>query len=197
MPKAENILESLFVSRVRIKVLKYLLLHTKTSIHMRGLVREIEEEINAVRRELLRLEEMGVVTSEETGGKKLFQINEESIFYFDLLSIFHKTFGLGKSVIDLCSQMGGVKFALLTEDYLKQVHVGPQKIDLVVIGEADLNELGKTVENTEKILGIEIFYTVMSEREFLLKKKRRDPFVTQMLLKRHVLLIGNFNELIS
>lgn len=197
MFNTEQILEAIFVSKVRIKVLKFFLLQPDARLHMRGIVREIEEEINAVRRELLRLEENGIVKSEEDKGRKFFEINKESIFYSELLGIFHKTFGLGGNIIKAGSEIGKVKFALLTQDYLKQTHTGPQKIDLVVVGDIDIPKLTKLVEEAEKILNIEIFYTVMPEREFFLKKKRRDPFVSQIILQKHVLLIGNYEDLIS
>lgn len=197
MSKAEKTLEAIFVSKVRIKVLRFFLLQPNSRLHMRGIVREIEEEINAVRRELVRLEEIGIVKSEEDRGRKFFEIDKESVFYFDLLSIFHKSFGLGGNIIKAGVEIGGIKFALLTEDYLKQTHTGSQKIDLVVVGNVDLPKLTVLVEEAEKKLNAEIFYTVLSEREFFLKKKRRDPFITQIILQRNVLLIGNYEELIS
>jgi len=197
MSKAEKTLEALFVSKVRIKVLKYFLLQPNSRLHLRGIVREIEEEINAVRRELTRLEEIGMVKSEEASAKKFFMANKESVFYFDLLCIFHKTFGLGGNIIKSGPQIGEIKYALLTEDYLKQTHTGPQKIDLVVVGNVNLPKLTELVEEAEKNLNAEIFYTVMSERDFFLKKKRRDPFVVNIIMQRNVLLIGNYEELIS
>lgn len=197
MSKAEKILESLFVSKVRIKVLKYLLLQPNSRLHLRGISREINEEINAVRRELVRLEEIGMVKSEESSAKKYFMANKDSVFYFDLLSIFHKSFGLGGNIIKSNIQIGGVKFALLTEDYLKQSHTSSQKLDLIVVGNINIPKLTELVEEAEKNLNAEIFYTVMTEREFFLKKKRRDPFVISIIMQRNVLLIGSYEELIS
>ncbi len=193
----EKLLEYLFVSKVRIKVLKYFMLNPDARIHMRGLVREIEEEINAVRRELVRLEEIGIVKSEDEVSKKFFQSNKENPFYHELQSILHKSFGLGARIIKEAPEIGQVKFALLTDDYLKQKHSGSQKIDLILIGNVDLPKLSQIVEEMEKKLEYEIYYTVMTDREFFLKKKRRDPFITNIILQRHVLLIGNYDDLIS
>lgn len=193
----EKTLESLFVSKVRIKVLQFFMLNPEARIHMRGLVREIEEEINAVRRELVRLEEIGVVLSEDEVSKKYFQVNKDSPFFHEFQSIFHKSFGLGGRIIQSAPEIGQVKFALLTEDYLKQTHTGPQKIDLVVVGNIDVPKLTELVEEAEKARDTEIFYTVLSEREFLLKRKRRDPFIVNIILQRHVLLVGNYDDLIS
>lgn len=197
MSKASATLEALFVSKVRIKVLRFLLLNPNTKLHLRGIVREIEEEINAVRRELSRLEEVGIVASEEVGSKKFFQVSKDSVFYFELLTMSHKAFGLGGNIIKAKTLLGEVKFALLTEDYLKQNRTGSQKIDLVVIGTINVQKLTEIVEEAEQKLGHEIFYTVFSEREFFLKKKRRDPFVIDIIQQRNVLLVGSYEELIA
>lgn len=194
---ASSTLEALLVSKVRIKVLKFFLLQPEVKLHLRGIVREINEEINAVRRELTRLEEIGVVISEEVGSKKVFQQNKDSVYYYELLSMMHKAFGLGGKIIKEHESLGDVKFAILTEDYLNQTHNNSQKIDLVVIGSIDLPALTQIVEKAEKTLSREIYYTVMSEREFFLKKKRRDPFILNILTQRIVLLIGSYEELTS
>lgn len=197
MTRAASTLEALLVSKVRIKVLKFFLLQPSVKLHLRGIVREIDEEINAVRRELSRLEEVGIVTSEETGSKKFFQQNKNSVYFYELLSMMHKAFGLGGNLIRARKALGEIKYALLTEDYLRQTHSNTQKIDLVVVGSVNLPKLTELVEEAEQQLNHEIFYTVMSDREFFLKKKRRDPFIMNILTQRNVLLVGDPDELIS
>ena len=46
------ILEDLIISRVRVKMLSLFLSHPGTIFHVRDIVRKVDEEINAVRREL-------------------------------------------------------------------------------------------------------------------------------------------------
>lgn len=197
MSKATSVLDALFVSKVRIKVLKFLLLRQDKKLHLRGIVREISEEINAVRRELSRLEEVNIVTSEHVGAKKFFVINTESVYYPDLLIIFHKAFGLGGKIIENKNNLGEIKFAVLTKDFLMPKASSAQNIDLVVVGNVVLGKLTEVIEEVQKNLDREINYTVLSEREFFLKKKRRDPFVYNMILHRHILLIGDHEEIIS
>ena len=49
-------LKNLFISKVRISILTVFLSNINTPYHVRGLVRMLDEEINAVRRELINLE---------------------------------------------------------------------------------------------------------------------------------------------
>ena len=62
-------LKKLFISKVRVSILKTYLLDLKASFHIRELVRELDEEINAVRRELINLEEAGILKSKKDGNK--------------------------------------------------------------------------------------------------------------------------------
>ena len=58
-------IEHLFISKVRIKLLKLNLVDTTKHVHIRGIVRMIDEEINAVRRELKNLKEAGILENEK------------------------------------------------------------------------------------------------------------------------------------
>ena len=58
-------LKKLFISKVRISILGVYLSDLDTSHHVRELVRILDEEINAVRRELMNLEKAGILKSRE------------------------------------------------------------------------------------------------------------------------------------
>jgi hypothetical protein len=51
----------IITSKVRIKILELFFSNIREIYHVRGIVREITEEINAVRRELAKLEKDGVL----------------------------------------------------------------------------------------------------------------------------------------
>jgi len=53
-------MEELFISRVRVKLLTLFLTSQEPLLHVREIVRRVDEEINAVRRELLRMEKFGI-----------------------------------------------------------------------------------------------------------------------------------------
>ena len=54
------LLEDLIISRVRVKMLQLFLGSPGTIFHVRDIVRRVDEEINAVRRELGHMEESGM-----------------------------------------------------------------------------------------------------------------------------------------
>jgi len=190
-------LDYLFISKVRIKTIKYFLFNPENPLHLRGLVRELSEEINAIRRELIRLEEVGFVKSEVRGNRKFFLLNKGYVFLDELMGLFHKSFGIGGALLNDIGKLGDVNFIVLTGSFTYFVAPNKDIIDLVVIGNVNVEMLTQIVSEAEKKLNREINYTVMKNGDFLLKKKRRDLFVMQLLLSKKILVVGNYEELVA
>ncbi len=190
-------LNYLFISKVRIKALKYFYFHPELPIHLRGAVREFKEEINAVRRELNRLEEIKIVVTERRGNRKYYKLNLDHPYFDDLLSLMHKTFGLGGDLLKAMKKLGDIKYIVLTSSYTKGIPLEPNDIDLVVIGNPDLNFLDEIVTLAEKRIGRQINYTVFTEYDFDIRKKRRDDFVSQIVTGDHILVYGDKHNFVS
>lgn len=196
MSLTQKSLESLFISKVRLKVLNYFLLNPEVEIHLRGAVREFQEEINAVRRELTRLEAAKIIKVQSKGNRKYFELNTEHPFIPDLLSIFHKSYGLGAAIIESSKKLGDVEYAFLTPAFTKNSYYGTQVVDLVIVGNIDLNVLEELVQNKQKELNKEIHYMVLKSSEFQLRKRRKDQFISDLMVQDLILLLGNIEEFI-
>jgi hypothetical protein len=192
-------LEHLFISKVRIKALKYFTLNPDRPIHLRGAVREFNEEINAVRRELSRLEETKIVTSENKGNRKYFVTNVEHPFYNELVALFHKTYGLGGEILANLKKLGDVEFALLTPAFTKRLYanMAGQIIDLVIIGTIDMQVIEDIVYKVQNEVGREIHYMIMKPSEFQIRKRRSDQLVIDLILQDNIMLVGKKEEFVS
>lgn len=197
MSSSIKTLEHLFISKVRIKTLEYFLLNPKESIHLRGAVREFNEEINAVRRELTRLEELKLVSVEDKGNRKYFTLNLDHQFIPELMSLFHKSYGLGAEIINNKSKLGSVEYAFLTPYYTRDAEFGQNPIDMVIIGKVDLSHLEKLVSKAQDLKKREIHYTVLSDSEFQTRKRRGDTFIVDLLVQDNCMLIGSRDTLIQ
>ena len=82
-------LNDIITSRVRVKILELFLQDARELYHVRGIVREIKEEINAVRRELERFDKAGLLKKESRGNRLYYWIREEYPFFGDLLPLSH------------------------------------------------------------------------------------------------------------
>ena len=190
-------MEELFVSRVRVKLLQLFLSTPSELIHVREIVRRVGEEINAVRRELGRMEKYGMVSSEWRSNRRFYKFKKEYIFYKELLGFVAKTAGLGGNIVKNRQRLGKVKFAFLSVRFLQAVAAGSDDVDLLIVGQIILPELQAVIADEQAKRETEINYSFMDEAEFQFRVRRRDPFILRVLVQPKVVLIGNEGELLE
>ena len=191
-------LADIITSRVRIKILELFLSDTTEMYHVRGIVREIKEEINAVRRELERLETGGLLRKEPRGNRVYYWIRDDYPFFEDLLSMVSKTTGLGADIISNRTKVGKLNLVMFSGKFTrKKDRKKEEEVDILVVGEVVLPELAALIRREESKRGKEINYTVMSKEEFEFRKKRRDPFLLGILSGSRTMIIGDEEELVS
>ena len=83
----------LFSSRTRVKLLELFLLHPEREVHVRETCRITGLNINAVRRELANLEELGLLGSRRAGNARFYTVNIAFPIYAELVGIVLKMEG--------------------------------------------------------------------------------------------------------
>jgi len=187
----------LLISKVRVKILELFLSNPGEMYHVREIVRRVSEEINAVRRELARLEKTGLLASEWRANRRLYYTKKDYIFYPELLSMINKSEGLGGSILKNRGKIGKIKYAMLSGSFVRGKPYTQNDVDLFVVGSIVLPELGAIVREEEARRNREINFTPMTEEEFNFRKSRRDPFVMNILSKPRVMLIGDEEEMVK
>jgi len=187
----------ILISKVRVKILELFLGNPGNIYHVREIVRRVDEEINAVRRELARLEKTGLLASEWRANRRFYSTKRDYIFYSEFLSIVNKSVGLGGAIIKNKAKLGKIKYAMLSASFVKGRPYAQNDIDLFVVGTIVLPELGAIIREEEARRSREINFTPMTEEEFNFRKNRRDPFVMGILAKPKVMLIGDEEEIVK
>jgi hypothetical protein len=157
----------------------------------------IDEEINAVRRELRNLEGAGVLVSEKRGNRVYYKVNPKCPIYYELLGLVNKESGLGGIILENREKLGSVTYALLTTAYVENHHPSQYDVDMLIVGDVNMKGVSSVIKEAETKLKREIRYTVMNDEEFEFRKKKRDSFVTNILFKQKIMLVGNENKLLS
>ncbi|MBI4062545.1 hypothetical protein HY410_01340 [Candidatus Gottesmanbacteria bacterium] len=191
-------LSDIVISRVRVKILTLFLTHPGTIFHVRDIVRKVDEEINAVRRELAHMERAGMVTKEARANRLFYAFRKDYPLYYELLGLIGKTNGLGLDILKNKAKLGKVKFVMISGRYLRGLpNKSSTDVDLLVVGTIVLPELAQLVRAEEVRRNREINYTVMTEEEFLFRKRRNDPFAKDILSQPRVMVIGDEEELVT
>lgn len=191
----EQILLSLFTSKVRLKLLASFFVNPEERHYVRELVRKTQEEINAVRRELKRLNKIGLLRSEHRQNRLYYSVRRDFPFYAELIRMVAKITGVGKEILQHAHLMGQIRYAMFALPFFCGRMAKKNEVDLLLVGTVDLTHLKQIIHKAEEQLGKEINYSVMSEEELIFRKKRRDPFILGVLAQPQILLIGGELEL--
>lgn len=190
-------MEEIIVSKVRIKILQLFLTSTETLFHVREIVRRLSEEINAVRRELGRMEKYGLLASEWRANRRLYRFRKDYKFYPELLALVVKSTGLGGDILKNKAKLGRIKFAMIATRFVKNEVSGVEDVDLLIVGQIVLPELQAIISDEQAKREREINYSFMDEAEFIFRVRRRDPFILRVLVQPKIMLIGDEQELLS
>lgn len=188
-------LSDIITSEVRIKLLIELFSETRKHLYVRELTRRVGTEINAVRRELKRLNKAGIIKKEKRGNRLYYLLRKDHPFYFELTGMVAKEVGIGKSLISDISELGKVRLALLSIEYAEGREAAKNELDLLVVGEINLPKLSEIVKEVSALSKREINYTVLSEEEFEYLKNRRDAFLLSFLMSPNIFLAGDIMKM--
>lgn len=190
-------MEELFVSKVRVKILQLFLTSRDDLMHVRDIVRRVDEEINAVRRELARMEKFGMVSSEWRANRRFYKFRKDYRFYPELLGFVTKSTGLGGDIIKNKASLGKIKYAIMAVRFAENKESGAEDVDLLVVGQIVLPGLQALVAAEQTKRDKEINYSYMDEAEFNFRVKRRDPFILKVLTQPRIMIVGDENALME
>ena len=156
-------LDALIQSKTRLKLLLRFFLNPDSEAYLRGLSQEFGESTNAVRVELNRFEEAGLIVPHKEGNKKVFQVNADHPMYSDLQRIAFKHFGLDQIVEEVIEKLGNVQSVYLTGDLARGLDAN--WIDIILIGDIDAIYLARLVEKAERLIKRKIRTLVYSQSE--------------------------------
>jgi len=183
-------LSTLFSSRVRAKVLAAFFLSPGEKYNAWGLARRWGESYSAVWKELVRLEKLGILTSEQRGNSKDYQVNKDCPITPELRSIVLKTEGVGLVITKKLQEMGGVKEAFVYGSSASGEADALSDLDLMIIGEINLDQLAPVISELERELSRPINYVIYSQEEWKDKAALEDPFWENVTGAPKIILIG-------
>ncbi len=169
-------INALITSETRIKLLRKFFLNSSTKAHLRGLESEFGESSNAIRLELNRFEEAGLLHSLRDGNKKVYQANLKHPLFGDIHSIIMKEAGIDRVIEKVIHRIGNLICVYLTGDFARGKD--SPVIDLILVGKnIDREYLARKVMQAEELVGRKVSYVVLHPDEadcHLMKLKKSD-----------------------
>ncbi|ATZ60992.2 MAG: hypothetical protein DDT41_00907 [candidate division WS2 bacterium] len=188
-------LEAIMGSKTRVKILTLFLLNPDRKFYVRELMRKTGENINSVRRELQRLEDIGILTSSVEGNMKYYVVDRKMPIYEELRGMFLKVEGIGGVLKEELSKLGEIKAAFIYGSFAKGEESLKSDVDLMVVGKIDEKDLIKVIRGLEERFCREINYIVLTPWQFEKRRKEEEPFVKNVLKEKKIALIGDIDEI--
>jgi len=207
-------LDVFFGSKARVKLLKLFFLNPDESYYLRQIARDLDLQVNSVRRELKSLESFGVLTSDSpsptkvsapTGDesdeaasprsssrdKRYYRANKNFILFPEIRSFILKSQILaGQRFVTELREVCEPELLFLTG-----IFVGDPLIptDLILVADVKNGQILKMIKNLEQDIAREINYTIMTSQEFSYRREIADVFLHKILVAEKIVLVNSAN----
>lgn len=196
-------IEQLFGSKTRVKLLQLFYSNPNRSFYVREITRKIDEQINSVRRELANLLSIGIIASDNTNNRLYYEVDQSYEFYDPLQTIFGKTPTVPTTGVktkktaptsedDRLKALGNLELVLYTGQFTRDDSSG---IDMLIVGDVNQTALQKFINELETQENKEIRYTCMPAAEFNYRRQIKDRFITTVLDSKKQVLIDKSGSL--
>lgn len=185
-------IDSLFGSKTRVKLLYLFLNNPEKSFYVREITRMIDEQINSVRRELANMVSVGIVKQDAIDNKLYYSVNEDYPYVKPLMVIFSDKNNDDKkpasaSWEDSIKRIRGLKIAITAG----KLDIGSiASVDLLLVGDnmsaVAIKNLIKRIEKAKKS---EINYAIMTYDDFYYRMSVKDRFIMDIIRNKHSVLL--------
>ena len=209
-------LEQLFGSKTRVKILRLFLNNPNQPYYLRELARESKSQLNSVRREVAILEKIGIVKaielteeelaelqttkekkkkSRQQGSKKYFVANEGFLLYPELKALLLKAqLLLEQNFVRNIQALPQIKLFILTGIFVGQYNFST---DMLIVGNVKKEKIASMIKKLEKDLGRSLNYTVMTYPEFKYRQDITDRFMFDILEGSKIVVVDKLNQVFS
>lgn len=185
-------LEQLFGSRTRVKLLRLFLTNPTVAFYVREISRKVDEQLNSVRRELANLTRLGVVESTKELDKKYYQLNNGFILAPELKAVILKSqLLMEQDLVKKIKELGKVKYLALTGMF---TNAKQAPTDILLVGKIDRNLLVRVIDKFQHEVGKEVNYTLLSAREYNERRGLGDKFLLSILNSPQMVVVDELNE---
>lgn len=155
---------------------------------MREIARAVVEQINSVRRELLNLEQIGMIQSNARDLKKYYRVNKDFLLYEEFRSLVIKSrLTLEKEFVTSIRTVGTIVYLALTGYF---VNDPTAQVDLLIVGSLQRKKLDVLLEKFKEQFGRQLRFTIMTPDEFQYRKDVTDKFLYEILNGKKVMVIN-------
>ena len=193
-PCASTIADALF-SLTQQRVLSLLFGQPDREFFVSELIALADCGRGSVQRELVKLAGSGLTVVSQVGNRKYYRANSESPLFDEICGIVRKTIGVEESIrAALSPLMDTLKLALIFGSVARRVDSTASDIDLLLVSdEIELEMVYEALTPAEEQIDRRVAPILYTSDEFRHRRSQKFSFVTRVLEKPYVILMGSLD----
>jgi predicted nucleotidyltransferase len=197
MAERPTSLSSALFSNVRQRVLGLIFGHPERSFYTREIVKNVGSGIGAVERELQRLEQSGLVSTERVGNQKHYRANQDSPIFEELHGLVLKTVGLTEPLRESLEPYAKkIRAAFVYGSVAKGRDTARSDIDLMVIGDdLSYSDLYTALQDAEQVVKRPVKPNFLSTEDWRRRLSQKNSLITKIKAEPKIFIIGSENDL--
>ncbi|GMQ87738.1 MAG: hypothetical protein BMS9Abin08_0944 [Gammaproteobacteria bacterium] len=177
------------------KVLGLLYGQPNRSFYTKEILRQTGMGVATIKRALDRMLAAGILRMTRIGNQHHYQADPRCPIYGELLGIVKKTFGVTEVIRRALEPLAGkIDRAFIFGSVASGKETATSDIDLLVLGEAGFAEVVSALYPVQATLGREVNPKIYRKEEWTRMKTANDAFVTEVLAKPRMDVIGSGDE---
>lgn len=183
-------IDRLFGSKTRTKLLKLFSEKPTEQFFVRQLARQVDEQLNAIRRELANLEHLRIIRSKVLGQKRYYQAEQDNAIFKSLKDLFVALANEDKKV--LLQRFKSVKGLqqIFTSGIFENDKVA--SIDALIVGDLTPKSLSNIISLLEEMAGHSVRFTHFTKAEYAERVQMSDRFLYTFFQSQHSILVNNY-----
>ena len=196
-------IDALFGSKTRVKLLGLFMNNPDRSFYVREITRNIDEQINSVRRELANLVRIGIITDKSVDNRLYYQVDTKFKYYHALHEMFaddsEVVSGAKVSINDWATRFRAATGVQVVVFAGTMVYGSTSKIDLLIAGSnrMDQGKVKTLIKALERDAGTSLNYTILSLDDLYYRLSIRDRFVLDVLESNHTIVLDGAGVLVD
>lgn len=184
-------LEQIFSSVARTKILKFFCVHSQEKFFVRELARRLGLQLNSIRRELDNLEDFGFLLSESEGGKKYYYSNASFSLFPEIKSLVFKSLALEEmDIANKMSKVPGLKLLVFTGVLTES----PAATDVLIVGKVNKTQFDRYLHKIAEGLPTDLRYTFMPFNDYLYRVEITDKFIYDIWAHNKIVVVDKISE---
>jgi len=178
------------------RILAATVLHPEREWYMSDLAAHLGVGSSSLQRTLAKLTLAGILSRRASGNRVYYRCDPTCPILGELASILTKTVGIAEPLREALAPFSkAIRVAFIHGSVAEARESSESDVDVIVVGDVSGPDLAFALRSPQDRLGREVNFTRYTPKEFRSKFADGNHFLTSVLRKRRIFLIGGEHEL--